>query len=99
LTGEIADKNVLIVNDLVERGDIEWRKNSRHSRAKGSWNWSFVHEGPDLVFDPDYYWEVADGRVVFPFEVSEVNRLRIANGDVSPPNPRALYVAYGRPSV
>jgi hypothetical protein len=49
--------------------------------------------------DPDYYLEVVDRWVVFPFELSEVNRLGIANGDVSPADAQALYMASRPPNV
>jgi hypothetical protein len=37
---------------------------------------------PWSKMDPDHYLEVVDKWVVFPFELYEVNRLRLAQGDV-----------------
>jgi hypoxanthine phosphoribosyltransferase len=49
--------------------------------------------------DPDYYLEVVDGWVVFPFELSEVNRLGVANGDVSPASAQTLCMASRPPNI
>jgi len=54
---------------------------------------------PWTRFNPDYYLEVVDRWVVFPFERSEVNRLRIANGDVPHEDAQALYMAPPPPNV
>jgi len=82
LTQGIRGKNVLLVDDLVDHGDT---MNVVREYLLG--------QGPELLevavlfkkpwsgVEPDYYLEVVDRWVVFPFELSEVNRLRVANGD------------------
>jgi len=100
LTEDIAGKNVLIVDDLVDQGDtmkmVEGYLSAQEPRLLEV---AVLFKKPWTKFEPDYYLEVVDRWVVFPFELSEVARLRIANGDVSPTNTRALHIASPPPNV
>jgi uncharacterized protein len=100
LTDKITGKNVLIVDDLVDQGDtmkvVEEYLSGQNPKLLEV---AVLFKKPWTKFEPDYYLEVVDRWVVFPFELSEVNRLRVANGDVPPANAPALYVASRPPNV
>ena len=75
-------KSILLVDDLVDQGDtMETVKkylneqNPRHLEA------AVLFKKPWSKIEPDYYLEVVDKWVVFPFELFEVNRLRGRNGE------------------
>ncbi|HXW94629.1 MAG TPA: phosphoribosyltransferase family protein [Nitrososphaerales archaeon] len=92
LTEEIAGKNVLIVDDLVDQGDtMSAIKEYLFERGPKLLEVAVLFRKPWSKFEPDYYLEVVDRWVVFPFELSEVNRLRIANGDVPTTNAQVLH--------
>ena len=82
LTGEIRGKNILIVDDLVDQGDT-MQVVSEYLRGQGPrlLEVAVLFKKPWSKMEPDYYLDVVDRWVVFPFELSEVNRLRVANGE------------------
>ena len=92
LTEDIRGKNVLVVDDLVDQGDTmrvvgEYlsEQDPEHLEV------AVLFKKPWTRIEPDYYLEVVDRWIVFPFELSEVNRQRIANGDASVVEAEALY--------
>ena len=85
LTEEIAGKNVLIVDDLVDQGEtMKVVKDFLARKGPKLLEVAVLFKKPWTNFEPDYHLEVVDRWVVFPFELSEVNRLRVANGEVPP---------------
>jgi hypoxanthine phosphoribosyltransferase len=100
LTEDIAGKNILIVDDLVDQGDtMRVVAEYLSERSPNLLEVAVLFKKPWTKFDPHYYLEVVDRWVVFPFERSEVNRLRIANGDVSGADTQAPYMASLPPNV
>ena len=100
LTDEIAGKNILIVDDLVDQGDtMKVVEGYLSGQGPKLLEVAVLFKKPWTRFEPDYYLEVVDRWVVFPFERSEVNRLRIANGDVSGADTQAPYMASLPPNV
>ncbi|MDV3278530.1 MAG: hypothetical protein LYZ69_08735 [Nitrososphaerales archaeon] len=83
LTEAIKGKDVLLVDDLVDQGD------TMHTVTE-----FLMTEGPRILktavlfkkpwskTEPDYFLEVVEKWIVFPWEHGEVNRLRIARGEV-----------------
>jgi len=100
LTEEIAGKNILIVDDLVDHGDtmkvVEEYLSGHGPKLLEA---AVLFKKPWTKFDPDYYLEVVDRWVVFPFELNEVNRLRFAKGDVPPANAPSLHIAPRSPNI
>jgi len=100
LTEGIAGKNVLIVDDLVDQGDtMKAVKEYLSEQDPKLLEVAVLFKKPWTKFEPDYYVEVVDRWVVFPFELSEIDRLRIANGEISSTNTRALHIASPPPNV
>ena len=100
LTEEIAGKNILIVDDLVDQGDtMKVVEGYLSGQGPKLLEVAVLFKKPWTRFEPDYYLEVVDRWVVFPFELNEVNRLRIANGDASFTNAQALHIASHPPNV
>jgi hypoxanthine phosphoribosyltransferase len=86
VTEDIRGKGVLIVDDLVDQGDT-MQMVKQHLSEKGPklLETAVMFKKPWTKFEPDYYLEVVDRWVVFPFELFEVNRLRVANGESPKP--------------
>ncbi len=100
LTEDITGKNVLIVDDLVDQGDTMKVVEEYLSRQSPNLlEVAVLFKKPWTKFEPDYYLEVVDRWVVFPFELSEVNRLRLANGDAPQENAPSLQIAARPPNV
>jgi hypoxanthine phosphoribosyltransferase len=82
LTEEIKGKNILVVDDLVDQGDtmekVRQYLNGQNPRLLEA---AVLFKKPWSKIEPEYYLEVVDKWVVFPFELGEVNRLRTANGE------------------
>jgi len=94
LTEEIRGKNVLIVDDLVDHGDTMKVLEEYLSRQNPKlMEVAVLFKKPWTQFEPDYYLEVVDRWVVFPFELNEVNRLRLENGDSPSEYASSLYIA------
>jgi hypoxanthine phosphoribosyltransferase len=84
LTEEISGKRVLIVDDLVDQGDtIQVVKGYLSAQAPELLEVAVLFKKPWTKIEPDHYLEVVDRWIVFPFELNEVNRLRIANGSLN----------------
>jgi len=82
LTEGIKGKNVLVVDYLVDQGDtMEMVKQYLNEQNPKLIETAVLFKKPWTKFEPEYYLEVVDKWVVFPFEHSEVNRLRVANGE------------------
>ncbi len=98
LTDEIAGKSILVVDDLVDQGDtMTVVEEYLSEQGPKLMEVAVLFKKPWTKFEPDYYLEVVDRWVVFPFELSEVGRLRIADESVSPAN--ILHVASSPPNV
>jgi len=92
LTEEVSGKRVLVVDDLVDQGDtIQVVKEYLTEQAPKLLEVAVLFKKPWTKIEPDYYLEVVDRWVVFPFELSEVNRLRVANGEVVAANATTLH--------
>jgi hypoxanthine phosphoribosyltransferase len=80
VTEDIKGKNVLIVDDLVDQGDtMETVKQHLGDHQPKLLETAVLFKKPWSKVEPDYYLEVVDRWVVFPFELSEVNRLRVTS--------------------
>ena len=77
LTERIQGKSVLLVDDLVDQGDTLALVQGYLKKQKPKTLLTAVlFKKPWSKTEPDYYLEVVDKWVVFPFELSEVDRLR-----------------------
>lgn len=90
VTEDIGGKNVLIVDDLVDQGDtMETVKQHLGEHRPKLLETAVLFKKPWSKIEPDYYLEVVDRWVVFPFELSEVNRLRVASREGHESRPEA----------
>jgi len=79
VTEDIRGKNVLVVDDLVDQGDtMERVKQHLSEQGPALLEEAVMIKKPWTKTEPDYYLEVRDSWQVFPFELNEVNRLRVA---------------------
>jgi len=83
LTEAVEGKNVLLVDDLVDEGYTmttvsEYLKDQGPNVLKTA----VLFKKPWSRTEPDYYLEVVDKWIVFPWEHGEVNRLRVARGEL-----------------
>jgi len=82
LTEAMEGKNILVVDDLVDQGDTLATVTEYLGQQKPRLvQTAVLFKKPWSKTEPDYYLEVVDKWVVFPFELSEVNRL-IQSGNV-----------------
>jgi uncharacterized protein len=82
LSEGIGGKSILLVDDLVDQGDtMETVKSFLDGQNHRLLQTAVLFKKPWSKFEPDYYLEVVDKWVVFPFELTEVNRLRGGNGE------------------
>ena len=82
LTEAVEGKNILLVDDLVDQGDtLEAMKEYLRKQKPRVLETAVLFKKPWSKAEPDYYLEVVDKWVVFPFELSEINRL-IQSGEV-----------------
>ena len=66
----------LVVDDLVDQGDtLETVRKHLGEHKPMMLEAAVLFKKPWSRVEPDYYLEVTDRWVVFPFELSEVNRL------------------------
>lgn len=81
VTEDIGGKNVLVVDDLVDQGDtMETVRRHLNERRPKLLEAAVLFKKPWSRVEPEYYLEVVDRWVVFPFELFEVNRLRGEKG-------------------
>ncbi|QQG48075.1 MAG: phosphoribosyltransferase [archaeon] len=77
LTERVAGKSILLVDDLVDHGDtLILVKEFLAGQKPKVIQTAVLFKKPWSKAEPDYYLEVVDKWVVFPFELSEVDRLR-----------------------
>jgi uncharacterized protein len=83
LTQDLAGKNILVVDDLVDHGDTmrTVREFLAEKKPKKLMT-AVLFKKPWTKTDPDFFLEVEDHWIVFPWEHGEVNRMRAANGEV-----------------
>lgn len=77
ITEKIADKRILVVDDLVDGGETmesitEYLSNQNPSSMKTA----VLFTKPWSTFVPDYSLKVVDNWIVFPYERGEVRRSR-----------------------
>jgi len=79
LTEAVKGKRVLLVDDLVDQGDtlktVEDYLNQQGPQLLES---AVLFKKPWSTVEPDFFLEVVEKWVVFPFELSEINRLKSA---------------------
>ena len=83
LTEKVEGKNVLLVDDLVDHGLTvhtvrEYLEEQKPKRLLTA----VLFKKPWSKAEPDYFLEVVDKWIVFPWEHGEVNRLRVARGEI-----------------
>jgi hypoxanthine phosphoribosyltransferase len=82
LTDHIEGKNLLVVDDLIDHGEtMETVTRFLANQKPRLLETAVLFKKPWSKFEPDYFLEVVDNWIVFPFELSEVNRLRLARND------------------
>ena len=82
VTDAIKGKSVLLVDDLVDHGDtLETVKKYLDQQDPRLLEAAVLFKKPWSKAEPEYFLEVTDKWVVFPFELSEVNRLKVAGGE------------------
>lgn len=85
LTEAVKGKNVLLVDDLVDEGEtMTTVSNYLQSQGPSLLKTAVLFKKPWSKREPDYFLEVVDKWIVFPWEHGEVNRLRVARGEVLP---------------
>lgn len=83
LTENIERKDVLLVDDLVDQGDtLSFLTRYLSEQKPRSLETAVLFKKPWSKTAPDYYLESVSEWIVFPFELGEVNRLRVASGEV-----------------
>ena len=82
LSEDVKEKRVLLVDDLVDQGDTMIGV-KRFLGEKGAKivETAVLFKKPWSKTHPDYFLETTEEWIVFPFELSEVNRLRKARGE------------------
>ena len=87
LTEAVKGKNVLLVDDLVDQGDTMTTV-SKFLQSQGPMvlKTAVLFKKPWSTTEPDYFLEVVDKWIVFPWEHGEVNRLRVARGELLTPD-------------
>lgn len=82
LTESVGGKNILVVDDLVDQGDtMAFVKNYLKEQKPEGMETAVLFKKPWSKTEPDYFLENVDEWVVFPFELGEVNRQRVAMGE------------------
>ena len=85
LTEAVKGKNVLLVDDLVDQGATMARVSDYLlGQAPSVLKTAVLFKKPWSTTEPDYFLEVVDKWIVFPWEHGEVNRLRAARGELLP---------------
>ena len=79
LTEAVKGKKVLLVDDLVDQGDtLRTVKDYLNQQGPQLLESAVLFKKPWSKVEPDFFLEVVDKWVVFPFELSEINRLKSA---------------------
>ena len=82
LTEDIKGTRVLLVDDLVDQGDtIIGVKEFLSKKGAKEVETAVLFKKPWSKTHPDYFYETTEEWIVFPFELSEVNKLRKARGE------------------
>jgi len=82
VTEAVTEKNVLLVDDLVDQGDtMAMVKRYLTEQGPKTVETAVLFKKPWSKVEPDYYLEVVEKWIVFPFELNEVNRFRTAGGE------------------
>jgi uncharacterized protein len=77
LTGKVAGKDILLVDDLVDEGDtLAFLCKRLSSQRPGSLTTAVLFKKPWSKTEPDYFLENVSDWIVFPFEIGEVDRQR-----------------------
>lgn len=83
LTEAVEGKRVLLVDDLVDQGDtMDTVSDFLRKQSPAILKTAVLFKKPWTKTEPDYFLEVVDKWIVFPWEHGEVNRLRVARGEV-----------------
>jgi hypoxanthine phosphoribosyltransferase len=81
LTEEVKGRCVLLVDDLVDQGDtMIGVKGFLCDKGVKVVETAVLFKKPWSKTHPDYFLETTEDWIVFPFELSEVNKLRKARG-------------------
>ncbi|HMD78748.1 MAG TPA: phosphoribosyltransferase family protein [Nitrososphaerales archaeon] len=81
LTEKIEGKKILLVDDLVDQGDTTaFLKKYLTDMKPAVIEIAVMFKKPWSKTEPDYYLEVVNEWIVFPYELGETNRLRAAGG-------------------
>jgi len=79
LTEGVQRKNILLVDDLVDQGDtMAFVKGYLAEQNPASLTTAVLFKKPWSKTEPDYFLESVSEWIVFPFELGEVNRQRVA---------------------
>jgi hypoxanthine phosphoribosyltransferase len=77
LTESVESKSILLVDDLVDQGDtMESIVDYLHREKANHMSTAVIFKKPWSKFEPDFYLEVVDAWIVFPYERGEVKRAR-----------------------
>ena len=75
----VKEKDVLLVDDLVDQGDtLVFMKKYLSDQNPKSLETAVLFRKPWSTVEPDYFLETVSEWVVFPFELGEVGRQRAA---------------------
>jgi hypoxanthine phosphoribosyltransferase len=82
LTEDIKGRRILLVDDLVDHGEtLALVRDFLLKQEPASLVTAVLFKKPWSKTNPDHFLEIVDKWVVFPFELSEVNRMRAAHGE------------------
>ena len=82
LTEHVSGKSILLVDDLVDQGyTLSFVKSYLESQSPSALKTAVLFKKPWSKAEPDFYLEVVDKWIVFPFELGEVERLRADTPD------------------
>ncbi len=77
LTENVAGKNILLVDDLVDQGDtMAFMARYLEDQKPRSLETAVMFKKPWSKTEPDYFLEIVSEWIVFPFELGEVGRQR-----------------------
>lgn len=83
LTEAVKGKDVLLVDDLVDQGDtMQTVADFLRRQGPRMLKTAVLFKKPWSKTEPDYFLEVVEKWIVFPWEHGEVNRLRVARGEM-----------------